>query len=237
MMIRKKLKAAFIGRTVLAVAMMVSILVAAGCSATDVIGKISVTSFDSVLRASGNNVSTDETNNGWSLQSAGGERFVWSKDFSTAEKPDLMMEFDAKPFLDAGLDPTKLPEDTYLFDAASNLLRVQSEQGSDKFTYTGEPKPLDSFKKIVDTHRSIIGYHAALDHYGVDLGNGNMFEWAKDLSTNDKDIVFVLNPQPFIDAGVDASLIQEWIFAEVEVMDANGKKEMVDKFLKPYDLK
>ena len=34
------------------------------------------------------------------------------------------------------------------------------------------------------------------------LGNGNMFEWAKDMKTTgmtidqDKDIVFVLNPEP-----------------------------------------
>lgn len=47
--------------------------------------------------------------------------------------------------------------------------------------------------KIVEKSRDSIGYHAALDHYGIDLENGNMFEWAKDISTNDKDIVFVLN--------------------------------------------
>jgi hypothetical protein len=220
---------------VIAVLAMVTAL--AGCSGTDVIGKVSVTSFDSVLTAVGDKVTTDEMNNGWSLQSPGGERLVLSKDFSSTGKPDLMMELNAKPFLDAGLDPTKLPEGTYWYDAATSLLMVHSEQGTDKFTYAGDPTPLDTFKQIVATHRSIIGYHEKLDHYGVAFGNGNMFEWAKDMATNDKDIVFVLNPQPFIDAGVDPAAIKEWVFAKVEVKDANGKKELVDKFLKPYNLK
>jgi hypothetical protein len=109
--------------------------------------------------------------------------------------------------------------------------------GNDKFTYTGEAKPLDSFKKIVETNRESIGYHAALDHYGVAMGNGNMFEWAKDMSTNDKDIVFVLNPQPFIDADVDPAKVEGWAFAKVEVMEDGGKKVEVDKLLKPFDLK
>lgn len=230
-------KRASIWGSILVVAVLAIVLVTAGCSATDVVGKVSVTSFDSVLTAVGDKVTTDEMNNGWSLQSPGGERFVWSKDFSSTGKPDLMMELNAKPFLDAGLDTKKLPKGTYWYDAATNLLMVHSEQGTDKFTYTGEPKPLDSFKKIVETHRSIIGYHEKLDHYGVAFGNGNMFEWAKDMATNDKDIVFVLNPQPFIDAGVDAAAIKEWVFAKVEVKDASGKKELVDKFLKPYNLK
>ncbi len=219
------------------VVVLAMILVTVGCSATDVVGKVSITSFDSVLTAVGDKVTTDEVNNGWSLQSPGGERLVLSKDFSSEGKPDLMMELNAKPFLDAGLDTKMLPEGTYWYDADTNLLMVHSEQGADKFTYAGDAKPLETFKKIVATHRSIIGYHEKLDHYGIAFGNGNMFEWAKDMATNDKDIVFVLNPQPFIDAGVDAAAIKEWIFAKVEVKDASGKKELVDKFLKPYNLK
>jgi F420-0:gamma-glutamyl ligase len=63
-----------------------------------------------------------------------------------------------------------------------------------------------------------------------------MFEWAKDMTTNDKDIVFVLNPEVFINAGVDASNVEGWVFAKVETMDESGKKIEVDKFLKPFDL-
>lgn len=208
----------------------------AGCQSADVVGKVSITSFESVLNKMGDKVTADEMNGGWSLESAGGERFVWSKDFSAENMPDLMMELDATPFLDAGLDPTKLDKEIYLYEPGSKILMVHSELGADKFTYSGEPKPLDSFKKIVETHRDSIGYHEKLDHYGAAFGSGNMFEWAKDMATNDKDIVFVLNPQPLIDAGVDPAAVTGWAFAEVEVKDDQGKAELVDKFLKPYNL-
>ncbi len=49
------------------------------------------------------------------------------------------------------------------------------------------------------------------------LGNGNMFEWAKDMQKNDKDIVFVLNPQPFIDAGVDPAKVHPCLFVNLMI--------------------
>jgi hypothetical protein len=64
-----------------------------------------------------------------------------------------------------------------------------------------------------------------------------MFEWAKDMGTNDKDMVFVLNPEPFIAAGVDPGKIAGWAFAKVTVDDENGKPIEVDKILKPFDLR
>lgn len=209
----------------------------AACQATDVVGKVAVTSFEAVLNKIPDKITSDEANNGWSLTSPTGERFVWGKDFSKEGMPDIMLEFDARPFINAGLDVNKLPKETYLYVSSMNVLMVHSELGNKAFTYNGEVKPLDSFKKIVENYRDSIGYHEKLDHYGVKMGNGNMFEWAKDMNTNDKDIVFVLNPQPFIDAGVDPTKVEGWVFAKVEVKDDQGKEIEVDKLLKPFDLK
>lgn len=210
-----------------------TVLIFTACAATDVVGQTAMTSFDAVLKKIPDQVKADEANNGWSLTSPTGERFVWSKDFSGTNTPDAMIEFDAKPFVDAGLDPSKLPEAM----VSGDKIVYRAELGQEKFSYKGDPKPIDSFNEIVRTNRDVIGYHSVLDHYGLSLGNGNMFEWAKDMNTNDKDMVFVLNPQPFIDAGVNPSEIEGWVFTKVEVMDKNGKPEKVDKILKPFDLK
>ncbi|MHB1391878.1 MAG: hypothetical protein ACYCYE_02185 [Clostridia bacterium] len=209
----------------------------AACQATDVVGKVAVTSFEAILNTVPDKVTFDDTNNGWSLASPTGERFIWGKDFSMENMADVMMEFDAKPFTNAGLNVNLLPQEIYLYDSNMDKLKVHSELGNEKFTYSGEAKPLDSFKKLVETHRANIGYHEKLDHYGVALGEGNMFEWAKDMSTNDKDIVFVLNPETLINAGVDPSKVEGWVFAKVEVKDEQGKAIEVDKFLKPFNLK
>ena len=200
----------------------------------DVVGKESITSFKAVLTAAGDKVTPDEMNGGWSLAAADGSaRFIWSKDYSKSPLHDVMLELDAQPFLDAGLDTSKLPESFAFYDGK---LMVGTKLGKDAFTYQGEATPLASYEQIVAKYRDTVGYHAALDHYNVNVGGGNLFEWAKDMGKNDKDIVFVLNPEPFIAAGVDPNAVAGWVFAKVPV-DVNGKPTEVDKLLKPFNLK
>jgi hypothetical protein len=76
----------------------------------------------------------------------------------------------------------------------------------------------------------------------VKLGDGNMFEWAKDMNTNgyddsvqDKDIVFVLNPETLASAGVDPEKVDGWAYAQIPI-EENGKTTEVWKLLKPFDL-
>ncbi len=210
-----------------------ALFVLASCTQLDVVGTESVNSFEKLMTATTSMVSKDEMNGGWSLKAPDGSvRFIWSWDYSKSPLHDVMLELDATPFVNAGLDVSKLPAGM----AYDNMLMVGTKIGTQALTYNGEATPLASFKKIVELKRPAIKYHTALDHYGVDLGNGNSFEWAKDMSTNDKDIVFVLDPKVLTDAGVDPAKVEGWVFAKVKVDDANGKPIEVDKFLKPFSL-
>ncbi len=209
------------------------LVVLAGCQQTDVVGKTSITSFDAVLSAIPDQISEDEINSGWALSAPDGTaRFIWSKDYSSGTPHDVMLEVAAQPFVEAGLDVNKLPAGMVIDDK----IMVGTMLGDEKLTYSGEVTPLASYQQIVNLKRDHIKYHTALDHYGVDLGDGNMFEWAKDLNTNDKDIVFVLNPQIFIDAGVDPEKVEGWVFAKVSTEDEDKKPIEVDKFLKPFSI-
>ncbi len=223
------------------------------CSALkelDVVGKTSITTFEEVLKTIPEKVEADETNVGWSLSAPDDSaRFIWSEDYSIAPLHDVMLEFDAQPFLDAGLDPEKLP-DNYAFyegeamgDITTKMLMVGKKLGNDKLTYEGEPTGLEAYEQIVEKYRDSINFHTSLDHYGVMLGDGNMFEWAKDMKINgfnnenqDKDIVFVLNPEPLIAAGLDPANVNGWVYAQVSV-EENGKMMDVWKLLKPFNLK
>lgn len=206
----------------------------AACKQTDVVGNESIKSFEKVLNKIPDKVSSDDDNNGWSLMAPDeSARFVWSKDFNSSSSYDAMIEFDAKPFIDAGLDVSKLPEGMI----SGDKIIVGTDLGDESLNYKGEVTPLESYKKIVDLKRDSISYHSALDHYGVGLSEGNVFEWAKDMDKNDKDMVFALNPEVFIKAGVDPQKVEGWVFAKVETMDMNGEDKEVDKFLKPFDLK
>ena len=235
--------------TVLKAAVFAALVVAAAsCSKLDVVGTDSIASFDKVLRQIPQSVAADEMNGGWSLAAPDNSaRFIWSSDYANSPLHDVMLELDAAPFIAAGLNPELLPEN-YVFyqddpamhadeSAAPNYkLMVGSKLGTEALKYAGEVTPLASYEQIVKHKRKTIGYHGALDHYGVNLGDGNLFEWAKDLAANDKDIVFVLNPAPLIAAGLDPARVEGWLFTKVTVDDENDKPIEVDKILKPFNL-
>jgi len=227
-------------------------LTAAACSgggSLDVVGKASIASFDAILKAIPDRVQADEQNAGWSLTAPDDSvRFIWSEDYSKSPLHDVMLELDAQPFLDAGLDPAKLPGNYVFYEGntmggmGSKMLMVGTKLGSDKLTYSGDPTALAAYEQIVSKYRDTINYHTTLDHYGVKLGDGNMFEWAKDMKINgynnsvqDKDIVFALNPEPLKAAGVDPNNVAGWAYAQVPI-ETNGKTEQVWKLLKPFDL-
>jgi hypothetical protein len=208
--------------------------VAVSCGNLDVVGKDSVSSFDKLLKTSYVTVSKDDANSGWSLTAPDSvSKFIWSRNYAESPLYDVMIAFESGPFIDAGLKPGSLPEGYTIF---GNTIMVGTKLGQESLTYSGEATPIASYEQIVKLKRGSIGYHGAMDHYGVNLGGGNLFEWAKDMGTNDKDIVFVLNPEPFIAAGVDPDKINGWAFSKVTVDDANGKPVQVDKILKPFDL-
>jgi hypothetical protein len=210
-------------------------LAALSCGKLDVVGTGSIDSFDQVLRQIPRQVGPDDPRGGWSLRAPDGSaRFIWSRNYAESPLLDVMIEFDAAPFIAAGLDPGRLPGN---FTFSQGALTVGTKLGTERLRYPGEGTPLESYRQLVALKRDRVGYHMAMDHYGVNLGDGNLFEWAKDMAANDKDIVFVLNPQPLLDAGVRPDRIDGWLFTKVTVDDENGKPVQVDKILKPFDLR
>jgi hypothetical protein len=202
------------------------------CEKLDVVGTGSVRSFEKILQRIPQ--APDEENGGWSLSAPDGSvRFIWSRNYAESPRYDVMLEFDAAPFTAAGLDPQKLPGN---FTADGGRIRVGTKLGTETLTYQGEATPLASYGQIVKLKRGAVGYHTDMDHYGVNLGGGNLFEWARDMASNDKDIVFVLDPGPLIAAGADPARIAGWTFTKVTVDGEDGKPVEVDKVLKPFDL-
>lgn len=235
-----KLIAAVAAAAILVIAIIAAVVQTAGGN-LDVVGKQSITSFEAILNTMPDNVKSDEINGGWSLHAPDESvRFIWAKDYSQSPLHDVMLELDAAPFVSAGLDTDKLPDNYAAYDG---MLMVGTKLGMEKPVYEGEATPLAAYEQIVNKHRSFINYHMDMDHYGVKLGDGNMFEWAKNMETNtvknlnqDKDIVFALNPEPLIAAGVDPEKVEGWVYAPVSVMEG-AKTIEVYKFLKPFNLK
>ena len=228
-------------KSVAALALAAVLVFSTACARLDVVGEQSVNAFDEVLKAAADKVSADEQNAGWSLAAPDDSaRFVWSTNPGKSPQYDILLAFDATPFVDAGLDTSKLPEN---YTVKNDTILVGRRLADDGVTTTEPATSLASYQKTVEKNASVIGYHSAMDHYNVNLGGGNLFEWAKDLTMNtvdnsnqDKDIVFVLNPEPLIAAGVDPQRVEGWMYATVNI-GMGAKPEEVYKFLKPFDLK
>jgi hypothetical protein len=210
-------------------------VIVTGCAETDLIGKVAKTSFEALTTELKDNVVAVENPTGYELISPEGQRFLISGAPESGVE-DLKFSLNAAPFIAAGLDPTKLGEG-YGYDDSSNTLYVTSDLGDQPLSGGKSAGVNGVFEGIVATYRDRVGYHTKLDHYGIGFGNGNMFEWAKDMSTNDKDMVFILNPELLQAAGVDPSKVEGWVYTKVEVLDENQKPIEVDKLLQFYDLK
>ncbi len=196
--------------------------------------KAAISSFKDVLDTIPENVKADEIYGGWALIAPDGdERFIWSKDFSKSPYHDVLIEFDSKPFVDAGLDLSKLPANIVL----NKKIMVGVKLGNENLTYNGEATPLDSFRKIIEIRPTQVVYHSELDHYGINLENGNIFSWAKDMLNNDSDIQFLLDSKMLTDAGVNPTKVTGWEYKKSKVKDSNGNEIEIYKFIKSFNLK
>lgn len=195
-----------------------------GCASTDVVLKYSQESFGNIMKAYPTLV-TETKDNYYSLTVDKETLLKVSRDYSASEE-DIVLSTPIQPFIKAGLDVAKLGKG-YKTDDANLYLVTDFGKGSGAKS-TVEQALFES----VTADRKALTYHQELDHYGIVL-NGGKFEFAKDYTKNDKDLVFVIAAKPLRDIGVNVQKIDGWVFKTMK--DESGKD--VDVLLKPYDLK
>ena len=235
----RKMRIAIAVAVTVAIALVLVIVGSAG-GMLDVVARQSVTSFGNMLAALPQAAQTDAATGAWALTAPDGTaRFLWAKDLSVDTPYAGALEWDAKPVVDAGLDVAKLPA-AYAY--LNGQLTVAVAPGSWGNAPSDAATPQQSYRQLVEADPSALNYHMSLDHFGIKLGDGNLFEWARDLAVNtvtgasqDKDLVFVLNPEPLIAAGVNPAEVDGWLYAQVEVMQ-NNTTTLVYKLLKPFNI-
>ena len=197
-----------------------------GCASTDVILKYSPASLDKIVEKFPTILTDNTVTDHYYYLSVDGETTLKvSHDFSMTGAEDLVLQTPLKPFVDAGLDPAKLGAG-YRADDTSFYLVADFGAGSGR-----QDTVTKSLFESVKADRSVLTYHADLDHYGIKFPAGK-FEWAKDESTNDKDIVVVIAAKPLADLGVDVQHVEGWVFKTMQ--DDAGRD--FDVLLKPYSL-
>jgi len=201
-------------------------LTLSNCSNLDVVKTDAVRAFGDILKI----LPAEGDSSEWVMTAPGNTAwFRW-------KNQEIKIIVDAQPFISAGLDLSKLENEV----VDENMLVYSSPLSN----APERDAPLKLFEKNVEFLRTSLGYHPEMDHYNFTLENGNIFEWAKDLSINgttgknqELDIVFALNPEPLIAAGVDTEKLEGgWTYTQVPV-DIDGKPTKVWKILKAFNLK
>ncbi|MDP4110471.1 MAG: hypothetical protein Q8878_10640 [Bacillota bacterium] len=198
----------------------------AGCSGTDVVLKYSPESFKNIVGKYPSLVTDNTLDDHYYYLTVDKETTLKiSHDYELTGADDIVLKTPLKPFTDAGLDVSKLGSG---YKVSDDMLLLTADYGNG----TGMKDTVaDSLFESVRKDRSVLTYHQKLDHYGIKLTAGK-FEWAKDYTKNDKDIVFVIRAKPLKDLGVKVENIRGWTFTTVQDTDGSN----VDVLLKAYDL-
>lgn len=202
-------------KTILLCLLSTALFALSACQATDVVANYAIKSFDEITPVLADKILKSDKNV-TIISPSDTERFVFGSE------PKL--SFSIAPFIAAGLDITKLPSEIIATDTEI-VIAVQNSSVTNP-----------TFEKLIRENRNSLEYHTDHDIYELLLGNGNAFRWAKDINSNERDIVFVLNPEPLIAAGLDPEKLDGWKFTKVKVME-DGKTIEVDKLLKVNNIK
>ena len=210
----------------IAAVLALSAVILAGCSSADVVLKYSPDSFKTIAEKYPDIITDNTLTDHYYYLTIDGETTLKiSHDYSLTGTDDIILETPLKPFVDAGLDVSKLGAG---YKVADDMLYLTADYGNGSGM---KDNVTDSLFESVKYDRSMLTYHQKLDHYGIKLTAGK-FEWAKDYTTNDKDIVFVIKAQPLKELGVDVNNISGWTFTTVQDTDGSN----VDVLLKAYNL-
>ena len=146
--------------------------------------------------------------------------------FSYGESVQLTI--DAGWFTAAGFDPDKFNGEAILEDSRLTFISDYVKgvaNGSNIF---------DTFENILRSNRHALEYHTDHVLFELHLGGGNAFRWAKDWRTNTRGMTFVLNPQPFVEAGLELENLQGWALTNVNIMHGQESGQTVPRLLKNY---
>lgn len=190
-------------------------IVVFGCQASDVVANYGIKSWQELQLNMVDQVIINEQSI-TIMSPTDTEQFIYGD--------ESKLHIDKAVFIEAGLDITKL----------TNEVRLIDEQLVIELTLSYSVNP--TFEKLIRDNRDSLDYHPDHDIYELMLGGGNSLRWAKDIATNERDLVFVLNPEPFILAGLDPEKLEGWKYTKVQIME-HGKTKEVERLLKIYNIK
>ena len=139
---------------------------------------------------------------------------------------DVLLIFDNAPFIAAGLNldmfegSNFIAEGSYLVFTSESVAGIANAGGA-----------IDSIEAIIRSNRRHMHYHMDHDLFELHLGD-HTFRWAREIRDNTHGMTFVLNPEPFIAAGLNPDALEGWILADVAL--EHGRGETAPRLLRNF---
>jgi uncharacterized protein YlzI (FlbEa/FlbD family) len=190
--------------------------------------------FNAIVKANLDRKGYHDAMKHWGLSLPGGGKFEWTKDTS-ANEADFAMVIPAEPFIQAGLEVSRLEGTGYVFQAAKieageslpDLLLHLYNVSDKKENAQGSE---DALRRILKQRNTMVQYDEALGQHRLflyDQGNAP-FEarWTEALGQGEADLVFVIPAEGLIQAGLDpARLDSGWVFTDT------GPNRLVEMYI------
>ncbi len=175
----------------------------------------------------------------WGLALPGEDKFEWTKDTSESDI-DFAMAMKAEPFVEAGLDPDKLPSDDYIYLEESTKKKMEAPARiAHPFNVSDEKEVAqgseDAMRRLLKQNNDLVQYHEEMGRYRLYLGEGYEVQWTDDLTSGEPEITFILQADPLVQAGLDVEELDGsgWVYQPA------GEDEMEsypNRLVMSYDL-
>ena len=209
-------------RKIAAAALCLLILTQSACRSLDVIGNDSADSFGQLLEIMKDQLTFNEQRSRYELSSPDGSAvFCWNTSFSGKDEFDFMIYIKADVFAAAGMSTENLPAG-FVYENGWLVTGTKASSVPSGDSRTNNPE--DSYRLILDFSRESLSFHYEGGHFSLETGAENSFAWAKDLKESENAVIFMLDPKPFSDAGVNTEKISGW---ELKTVSSHSGMSMV----------
>jgi len=176
--------------------------------------------FNTIVKAFPKNKGFHKVMQHWGFKLGEGEKFEWTKDTS-ANKIDYAMVMMADPLIKAGVDVNKLDKNQWVYKPSEvedgvklpNRLVHPFNVSDKKETSNGSE---DALRRVFKQAPQMIEYNKELQQYSLVLGEGFEVQWTEKMGINKSDMIFVINGDSLIKAGLDIQKLDGtgWIVGE-----------------------
>ena len=200
-------------------------LILVSCDRLDVIKNHSLKSFTDISVSMPESVFFDPENSCWVVSAPDkSARFMLQQQERSIA---LVLEFAAEDFLGAGLSVDNLPREVTYHPQRHTLSIYENISAVDDLPT--EAGILAVIESVINADRRRFGYHSFGDHYGIEIGAGNFFMWARDRESNQNTVAFMLSAGMFSESAVKLENIKGWRVATIDAHE--GKKTVQAKRL------